>query len=242
MPDPITVSQAGLYIIPQDTPEGWVTYVNANWNTISFISSVGGLAVQPRDLDVNLQSNSLYIKVSAGDYGQSTGPIASFAGSAGQAVPASATTCVWLTDAGVLTTGAAFPATVHVRLARVTTDATRITAITDARVSTAARGTPGAYALRAGDTFTGTVIVSAGTATFTVNPTAGTVGFFGNPGATQAATVAVLVDASTGVAGNNIPDVGAAYNQATLNNIHASMTAKVNALIAAIKRQGLMAP
>ena len=33
-----------------------------------------------------------------------------------------------LTDAGVLTTGAAFPATVHVRLARVTTDATRVTA------------------------------------------------------------------------------------------------------------------
>jgi hypothetical protein len=50
------------------------------------------------------------------------------------------------------------------------------------------------------------------------------------------------VDSSTGVAGNNIPDVGTAYNQATLNNIHASFTAKVNALIAAIKRQGLMAP
>jgi hypothetical protein len=241
MPDPITVSQAGLYIIPQDTPEGWVAYVNANWNTISFISSVGGLAVQPRDLDVNFVSNSLYVKVSAGDYGQSTGPIASYAGSAGQAVPASATTCVWLTDAGVLTTGAAFPATIHVRLARVTTDATRVTAITDARVGTAARGTPGAYALKAGDTFTGSVIVGAG-ATFRADPVAGTVGFFGNAGATQAATVAVLMDASTGVAGNNIPDVGATYNQLTLNNIHASFTAKVNALIAAIKRQGLMAP
>jgi hypothetical protein len=241
MPDPITVSQAGLYIIPQDTPEGWVTYVNANWNTISFVSAVGSLAVQPRDLDANLQSNSLYVKVSAGDYGQSTGPIASYAGSAGQAVPASATTCVWLTDAGVLTTGAAFPATIHVRLARVTTDATRVTAITDARVGTAARGTPGAYALKAGDTFTGSVIVGAG-GTFRADPVAGTVGFFGNPGATQAATVAALVDSSTGVAGNNVPDVGATYNQVTLNNIHASFTAKVNALIAAIKRQGLMAP
>lgn len=241
MPDPITRNAVGLFIIPLDTPEGWVDYINANWDTISFVSAVGGLAVQPRDLDTNLQSNSLYIKISAGDYGQSTGPIASYAGSAGQAVPASATTCVWLTDVGVLTTGAAFPATVHIRLARVTTDATRVTAITDARVVTSARGTPGAYALKAGDTFTGTILVGAG-GTFRADPVAGTVGFFGNPGATQAATVAALVDSSTGVASNTVPDVGAAYNQATLNNIHASLTAKVNALIAAIKRQGLMAP
>jgi hypothetical protein len=241
MPDPITRNTVGLFIIPLDTPEGWVDYINANWDTISFVSAVGSLAVQPRDLDVNLQSNSLYVKVSSGDYGQSTGPIASYAGSAGQAVPASATTCVWLTDAGVLTTGAAFPTTVHVRLARVTTDATRITAIADARVGTAARGTPGAYALRAGDTFTGSVIVGAG-GTFRADPTAGTVGFFGNAGATQAATVAALVDSSTGVAGNTISDVGTAYNQATLNSVHASLAAKVNALIAAVKRFGLMAP
>jgi hypothetical protein len=241
MPDPITVNQAGLYIIPQDTPEGWVEYVNVNWDTLSFVSAIGNLIVQPRDLDANLVPNSLYVKVSAGDYGQSTGPIASYAGNAGLALPANSTTCLWLTDAGVLTTGAAFPATVHVRLARVTTGPTRITAITDARVGTAARGTPGAYALRAGDTFTGSVIVGAG-GTFRADPTAGTVGFFGNAGSTQAATVAALVDSSTGVAGNTISDVGTAYNQATLNSIHASLTAKVNALIAAIKRHGLMSP
>jgi hypothetical protein len=241
MPDPITVNQAGLYIIPQDTPEGWVEYVNVNWDTLSFVSAIGNLIVQPRDLDANLVPNSLYVKVSAGDYGQSTGPIASYAGNAGLALPANSTTCLWLTDAGVLTTGAAFPATVHVRLARVTTGPTRITAITDARVGTAARGTPGAYALRAGDTFTGSVIVGAG-GTFRADPTAGTVGFFGNAGATQAATVAALVDSSTGVAGNTISDVGTAYNQATLNSVHASLTAKVNALIAAIKRHGLMSP
>jgi hypothetical protein len=241
MPDPITRNSAGLFVVPQDTPEGWVAYVNANWDTIAFVSAVGGLAVQPRDLDANLQSNSLYVIVSAGDYGQSAGPVANYPGSAGLAVPASATTCLWLTDAGVLTTGAAFPATVHVRLARVTTDATKVTGITDARVSTAARGTPGAYALKTGDTFTGTLFVGAG-ATFRADPVAGTVGFFGSAGATQAAAVAVLTDSSTGVAGANIPDVGTAYNQATLNNIHASLSAKINALIAAVKRHGLVAP
>jgi hypothetical protein len=241
MPDPITVNQAGLYIIPQDTPEGWVEYVNVNWDTLSFVSAIGNLIVQPRDLDANLVPNSLYVKVSAGDYGQSTGPIASYAGNAGLALPANSTTCLWLTDAGVLTTGAAFPATVHVRLARVTTGPTRITAITDARVVTAARGTPGAYALRAGDTFTGTILVGLG-GTFRADPVAGTVGFFGSPGATQAATVAALVDSSTGVVGNNIPNVGTAYDQTALNTIHASLTAKINALIAAIKRHGLMAP
>lgn len=241
MPDPITRNPVGLFIVPQDTPEGWVDYINANWDTLAYVAAVGGLAVQPRDLDANLQSNSLYVIVSAGDYGQSAGPVASYTGSAGLALPASATTCLWLTDTGVLATGATFPATVHVRLARVTTDATTITAITDARVCTSARGSPGAYALKAGDTFTGTLIVGAG-ATFRADPVAGTVAFFGSAGATQAAGVAVLTDSSTGVAGAIIPDVGTAYNQATLNNIHASLTAKINALIAAIKKHGLMGP
>lgn len=241
MPDPITRNPVGLFVIPQDTPEGWVAYINANWDTLAYVAAVGGLAVQPRDLDANLQSNSLYVIVSAGDYGQSAGPVASYPGSAGLALPANTTTCLWLTDAGVLTNGAAFPATIHVRLARVATDATSITAITDARVCTAARGTPGAYAMKTGDTFTGTLFVGAG-ATFRADPTAGTVGFFGSPGATQAAAVAVLTDSSTGVAGASIPDAGAAYNQATLNNVHASLTAKINALIAAIKKHGLMGP
>jgi hypothetical protein len=241
MPDPITRNGVGLFIVPQDTPEGWVDYINANWDTLAFVGSIGGLAVQPRDLDANLQSNSLYVKVAAGDYGQSVGPVASYAGSAGLALPASTTTCLWLTDSGVLMTGVNFPATVHVRLARVTTDAARVTGIVDARVSLAARGSPGAYALRAGDTFTGTLNVGAGL-TFRADPVAGTVGFFGAAGATQAATVAVLVDNSTGVAGNTIPNVGTAFDQATLNNIHASLTARINTLIAAIKRHGLMAP
>lgn len=242
MPDPITRNNVGLFNIPQDAPEGWAAYQNANWDTLANVAGIGGLAVQPRDLDANLQSSSLYVKVSVGKYSKADGTIASYPGAVGYLLAANSTTALWLTDAGVLMSGVTFPATGHVRLATVATDATHITSITDERVYASVRGTGLGFALKAGDTFTGTLIVSAGVATLTVNPGTNTVGFFGNAGATQAAAVAALVDSSTGTAAAAIPDVGAAYNQATLNNIHSSIIVKLNALIAAIKRHGLMGP
>jgi hypothetical protein len=223
MPDPITRNQAGLYAIPQFAPEGWHNYMNANWDTLAGIAGIGDLAVQPRDYDAAIQSNSLYVKVYAGNYAKADGTIGAYPGVAGFLLAANATSCLWLTDAGVLTAGAAFPTTAHVRLASVSTDATKVTGITDERIYASVQGT------------------GLGSPTFRVDPAAGTVAFFAAAGATQAAAVVALADNSTGAAGNTIPAVDAAYTPATLNNIHASLTAKINGLIAALKRHGLMA-
>ena len=93
---------------------------------------------------------------------------------------------------------------------------------------------------------TGTLTVAAsGTTTpaLVVNP-AGTpsVGFFGVTPATQAASLAAIVDSTTGVvsATGTLADVGSSYSQAQIDANFATLGAKVNALIAALKRHGLM--
>lgn len=67
-----------------------------------------------------------------------------------------------------------------------------------------------------------------------------------NPGAgaaregEQAATVAALT-ATAGTADGTVADVGASFNQATLNNNFRDLADKVNEVIAALKAAGLMA-
>lgn len=224
MPEPITRNALGLFRIPQDSPEGWAAYETANWDTLSGFAALAALGVQPRDLDANLQSSSLYVIVYQGSYIKADGTVASYPGSAGFALAPNLTTCLWLTDAGVLTGGGAFPATAHVRLAVVTTDATKVITITDSRVMASVQGS------------------NLGGNVFRVDTTAATVGFFGNVGATQAASLTTFTNNTTGTATDAIPDAGAAYNQATLNNIHSSIIIKMNSLIAAMKRHGLMSP
>ncbi|MCZ4089337.1 hypothetical protein [Sinorhizobium psoraleae] len=51
----------------------------------------------------------------------------------------------------------------------------------------------------------------------------------------QIAALTALTDSSGGTAGNTIADVPAAYTEATLANQLASLTAKINAIIAALK-------
>ena len=58
---------------------------------------------------------------------------------------------------------------------------------------------------------------------------------------TQASAIVALTDSTTGTADNTLADVGAAFNQATLNNNFADLAAKVNALIAAVKGAGITA-
>lgn len=58
---------------------------------------------------------------------------------------------------------------------------------------------------------------------------------------TQAAAVTALTDSSTGAAGNTIANVGTEFSQATLNNNFASLSAKVNAALAALKGAGIIA-
>lgn len=49
--------------------------------------------------------------------------------------------------------------------------------------------------------------------------------------AVQGALLTALTDSSTGTADGTIADVGAAFNQATLNNNFADVTAKINAIL-----------
>lgn len=59
---------------------------------------------------------------------------------------------------------------------------------------------------------------------------------------TQAGAVASLTDSTTGTADDTVADVGAAFSQATLNNNFADLTAKLNAILAALRGAGLIAP
>jgi hypothetical protein len=56
----------------------------------------------------------------------------------------------------------------------------------------------------------------------------------------QAASVTALTNAN-GTADNTVADVGASFNQGTLNNNFRDLSDKVNAIIAALKAAGLMA-
>ncbi len=58
---------------------------------------------------------------------------------------------------------------------------------------------------------------------------------------TQASAITALTDSTTGTGDNTVVDVGAAFNQATLNNNFADLIAKINALIAAVKGAGITA-
>lgn len=51
------------------------------------------------------------------------------------------------------------------------------------------------------------------------------------PGVTAFAALSALTDNTTGTAGATVADVGGAFNQATLNNNFATLTAQINALI-----------
>lgn len=57
----------------------------------------------------------------------------------------------------------------------------------------------------------------------------------------QQAAIASLTDNSTGTAGSAVADAGASYTQATIDNNFATLTAKVNALIAVLKSAGITA-
>ncbi len=56
----------------------------------------------------------------------------------------------------------------------------------------------------------------------------------------QAAAIVSLTDSTTGTANNTVTDVGAAFTQATLNDNFADLTAKVNAILAALRGAGLI--
>lgn len=121
---------------PGSGETGWGPLINADLDQIDGLASTGQLGVAPAAIDVATGlSTSLNIKVAAGTFVDSTGAYVDYAGTGSFAMTDSITNYVWLTDAGVLTKGAAWPAaaTKVVRLAVVVAGATTLTSITDAR-------------------------------------------------------------------------------------------------------------
>jgi len=110
---------------------GWAVPVNGNCSILDALAPVGGLAVTTTEVP----SASLNVAVAAGAYIQQGGTIATFAGTASQAIGASSTQVLYLdlTNSGALTVAPAYPTTPHVRLATVVAGATTIASMTDNR-------------------------------------------------------------------------------------------------------------
>ena len=114
--------------------------LNPDMDRLEALSPLAALNVTPYEMP----SASLNVRVGAGIFRQAAGTIGTYLGIASYALPASQTTYLWLTDAGVLTTGAAWPTggVNHVRLAAVTTGTAAITGIVDARLCFKSANTP----------------------------------------------------------------------------------------------------
>src|SRR3990167_2124052 len=66
-------------------------------------------------------------------------------------------------------------------------------------------------------------------------------GFFNATPVIQRTDMVALTDDTTGTADNTVANVGGSFNQATLNNNFADLTAKINSLRTALRYLGLMA-
>jgi hypothetical protein len=110
----------------------WHIPYQASMQLVDALTPVGALAVRAREIP----STSLFVAISAGHFRNAAGAYVAYGGTT-VAVAASTTSYLWLTDAGVYTTGTAWPSTGHVRLAIVAAGATTLSSITDARVTLA---------------------------------------------------------------------------------------------------------
>jgi hypothetical protein len=224
---------------PSTADRQWDVPLNANADFLDGLAAVGGLAVSP----LEVPSASLSCRVSAGTYLKSDGSVGSFTGASPLALTPSATSFVWLTDAGVPGTGAAFPTTPHLRLAQVRTSLATILQVVDARMAYQSVGANSVFVAKAGDTISGALQVTSpttGTPILSIDPTNQLIGFFNTAAATQAPRLNPLTDSTGGIVSDVLPNVGTSFSQATLNNNFASLSAKVDALITALKRHGLM--
>ena len=179
---------------------------SANADYLDGLAAVGGLAVT----SLEMPSASLSCRVAAGAYIKANGTVGTYAGGS-PALPASATSYVWLTDAGVLSSGAAWPTAPNLPLARVQTGASTITQVVDARVPYQSVGANTAFVSKVGDTISGILQVanpSTGTDALSVDPVNQLIGFFGATPATQAARVTALTDSTGGTAGTTLSNVG----------------------------------
>jgi len=224
---------------PSTADRRWDVPLNANSDYLDGLAAVGGLAFT----SLEAPSVSLNGRISPGAYLKSDGSLGTFAGASSLALGANSTWLVWLSDSGLVISGPAFPSAPHVRLAQVQTGPSSILQIIDARIAYGSTGANTVFVAKTGDTVSGPLQVVApasGTPVLSLDPTAQTIGFFGVAGAPQAARLNPLTDGTGGTASDIVANVGTAFSQATLNNNFASLAAKVDALIATLKRHGLM--
>lgn len=234
-----TYTANALLSKPATADRNWDVPINANSDFLDGVSAIGRLLVTPTEVP----SATLHVRVTGGPYIAADGTVGSFPGVPSYALPASSTLYLWLTDSGLLSASNAFPATAHVRLAHVVTGASAVQTVVDERLGPRTSGTGLGFVLKSGDSVAGpfsVVSATSGGAVLAVSPNVPAIGFFGVAPASPAPAVAPLVDSSTGIASSTVVDVGAAFSQAQLDNNFATLAAKVNALIAALKRHGLM--
>jgi hypothetical protein len=121
---------------PASHDPSWNVPLDENWDALDVLAPLKGMAVTLKEDP----SSTRNVAVASGAYTKPDGSYGTFAGSAGYLIDASSTRNVWIDSAGALAQGAAWPSTVHVRLATVTTDASTVTSIVDARVTLRATG------------------------------------------------------------------------------------------------------
>lgn len=230
---------------PATADRYWDVPVNANADQLDATAAIGGLAVTTAEVP----SATLNVAVAAGSYVKADGTVGTYAGVASQAVTASVTNYLFLTDAGALTVGTAWPTTNHVRLAVVVAGTTTVTSLADARLPFGSAGKTAFVAL-AGATFddSGGVVVLATGATNGVKLGSAATDKLGLWGATpvvqpSGAAQAALTDSTGGTAGVTLAAVGATNSgdvSGAINNNFASLANLVGAIRAALVNAGAM--
>lgn len=230
---------------PTASDRQWDLPINANVDALDAMTALGALAVTMTETP----SATLQVRVSPGSFVRGDRTVGQFTGTTTLPVLASATTYLWLDPTGVLVSGPAFPTSPHLRLARVVAGVNSVQQVIDERVQCAVAGSGSGFVLKSGDTIAGTLTIAAPGSGSTspllpvavVDPVNRLLGFFGSDPASQAPKLSPVTAASGSVAGDALVDVGASFAQSTLNNNFATLAAKVDALIAALQRHGLMA-
>lgn len=133
----------------------WHLSLQSLVDSLDWANPLGSLVILPAELP----SASLNVAVSAGSFRRSNGSLVAYAGTASQAITASSTAYLYLTDSGTLTVAGAWPSKgFYCPLAVVVAGASTISSITDARVP---------WTVLGGGAMIGTATLVAGIATVT---------------------------------------------------------------------------
>lgn len=180
-------------------------YLDPDWHLqpiemrdmLDAVNSLGALAVRLAEYP----SASLDVNVLPGDYRKADGTVGSYAGVAPQTLAASGTRYLWLTNAGALTVGSAWPTSgFYLPLAVVVVGASTITSVTDARTLpgvVSGGPTRGTATLVAGTVTISTAAVETGSFILHARKTAG--GTLGNLSlGTVVAGTSFVINSSSG--------------------------------------------